>query len=334
MPNCLSKRRKEDRQPIRRDLADLLRPRPEGHPGDAPASDRMPERTAEMLRNDLRRARAQWIKETSDQKERRKRPRSAFLAVEDDAGRRLDFHALRNIYITLPVKSGASVKEAQELARHCDPRLTLGVYTKLGIHDLTSALDGPPSVTQKQAKEQQTAVAAEGTHGKQAVAKPRSARQPNRQQLRCDTEKPMRQDATSCSDTATALNSPKSMGTTKLSGALPRNATRCGNAPGRIRTCDRRIRNPMLYPAELRAQLLITHGFSTRTARFSRADLRLATVIGGTYVECERQTRSTERREAMVGMVCRVFLTWTRSPLFMNVETLARVSANIYTLGP
>ena len=25
------------------------------------------------------------------------------------------------------------------------------------------------------------------------------------------------------------------------------------NAPGRIRTCDRRIRNPVLYPAELRA---------------------------------------------------------------------------------
>ena len=26
------------------------------------------------------------------------------------------------------------------------------------------------------------------------------------------------------------------------------------NAPGRIRTCDLRIRNPLLYPAELRGQ--------------------------------------------------------------------------------
>jgi hypothetical protein len=25
------------------------------------------------------------------------------------------------------------------------------------------------------------------------------------------------------------------------------------NTPGRIRTCDRRIRNPLLYPSELRA---------------------------------------------------------------------------------
>ena len=27
------------------------------------------------------------------------------------------------------------------------------------------------------------------------------------------------------------------------------------NTPGRIRTCDLRIRNPLLYPTELRAQL-------------------------------------------------------------------------------
>jgi hypothetical protein len=30
-------------------------------------------------------------------------------------------------------------------------------------------------------------------------------------------------------------------------------STRLENTPGRIRTSDRRIRNPMLYPAELRA---------------------------------------------------------------------------------
>jgi hypothetical protein len=28
------------------------------------------------------------------------------------------------------------------------------------------------------------------------------------------------------------------------------------NTPGRIRTCDRRIRNPLLYPSELRAHYL------------------------------------------------------------------------------
>jgi hypothetical protein len=29
------------------------------------------------------------------------------------------------------------------------------------------------------------------------------------------------------------------------------------NAPDRIRTCDLRIRNPLLYPAELRAQIIV-----------------------------------------------------------------------------
>lgn len=33
-----------------------------------------------------------------------------------------------------------------------------------------------------------------------------------------------------------------------------------GNTPDRIRTCDRRIRNPELYPAELRALKWCTDG--------------------------------------------------------------------------
>ena len=65
----------------------------------------------------------------------------------DDAGHVVDFHALRATYITLLVKGGASVKVAQELARHSDPKLTMNVYTKLGVHDLTGALDALPSLT-------------------------------------------------------------------------------------------------------------------------------------------------------------------------------------------
>lgn len=58
---------------------------------------------------------------------------------------RVDFHALRNTYITMLVKSGASVKESQDLARHSDTKLTLAVYTRLGIHDLSGALDRMPT---------------------------------------------------------------------------------------------------------------------------------------------------------------------------------------------
>ncbi len=107
----------------------------------------MPDKLVPMLRADLRRACARWIRATPDRAERRARRDSAFLREYDAEGRVFDFHALRNTYITLVVKSGASVKEAQDLARHSDPKLTMNVYTKLGVHDLATALDRLPSPT-------------------------------------------------------------------------------------------------------------------------------------------------------------------------------------------
>jgi hypothetical protein len=50
------------------------------------------------------------------------------------------------------------------------------------------------------------------------------------------------------------------------------------NTPGRIRTCDRRIRNPLLYPTELRAQLAQPAGvaFPVRLASSQSIELRPA----------------------------------------------------------
>ena len=45
------------------------------------------------------------------------------------------------------VKGGATVKQAQDLARHSDPKLTMNVYTKLGVHDLADALDKLPATS-------------------------------------------------------------------------------------------------------------------------------------------------------------------------------------------
>jgi hypothetical protein len=104
----------------------------------------MPGRTAETTRADLRRARAAWIKGALNRAERRA---SGFLTEADHAGRVVGFHALRVTFVTLLVKSGASVKAVQEPARHCDPKLTLNVYGKLGVHDLKGALDGLPRPT-------------------------------------------------------------------------------------------------------------------------------------------------------------------------------------------
>jgi integrase len=140
-----SKRRRDDRQPIRRDLVDLLRPWLARKPYKRPVLN-MPDKTAKMLRGDLRHARAVWITETPIRPERHRRYRSNILRDTDSEGRVVDFHALRATFITMLVKGGATVKEAQSLARHSTPTLTLNTYTKLGVHDLAGALDRLPTI--------------------------------------------------------------------------------------------------------------------------------------------------------------------------------------------
>jgi integrase len=44
---------------------------------------------------------------------------------------KLDFHACRNSYITLITESDATLKEAQTLARHSTPQLTMNIYSRV-----------------------------------------------------------------------------------------------------------------------------------------------------------------------------------------------------------
>jgi len=166
LPAKHAKNRQETRQPIRGDLAELwrrwlaVRKSPTSCAGATISAGvvskagenaqrlfpTLPKLTAKMLQSDLRRARAQWIMETPDPAERRQRRASDFLAEADSSGRVADFHALRVSFITELVRGGASVKVAQTLARHSDPKLTLNVYTRLGVHDLAGGLDALPPV--------------------------------------------------------------------------------------------------------------------------------------------------------------------------------------------
>ena len=43
---------------------------------------------------------------------------------------KLDFHACRTTYATLIVESGATVKEAQTLLRHCNPSINMNTCTR------------------------------------------------------------------------------------------------------------------------------------------------------------------------------------------------------------
>jgi integrase len=57
-----------------------------------------------------------------------------------DGPRFADFHALRHSYLSALASAGVGVKELQELARHSDPRLTLGIYTHARAGALVDAV--------------------------------------------------------------------------------------------------------------------------------------------------------------------------------------------------
>ncbi len=56
-----------------------------------------------------------------------------------------DFHANRHLFITSLKRADVSPKMAQTLARHSDIRLTLGVYTHIGMSDQCAALAALPA---------------------------------------------------------------------------------------------------------------------------------------------------------------------------------------------
>ncbi|MGN6367490.1 MAG: tyrosine-type recombinase/integrase [Phycisphaerae bacterium] len=130
-----SKRRRQDVQPIREDLATALEDWLKGKSTEGPLWA-MPSKTADMLRADLAAARAAWLAEAKgNPKQLEEREKSDFLRAVDAGGRVIDFHALRHTFITRLVQSGATVKVAQELARHSTPVLTLHRFSDVGLHD-------------------------------------------------------------------------------------------------------------------------------------------------------------------------------------------------------
>lgn len=138
---CYAKNGKEAVQPLPPSLASWLAPWLATLPPERPVFD-LPDRTAEMLRVDLA---------------------AAGIPYETPSGF-CDFHSLRGCYVSYLVSSGASVKTCQTLARHSTPSLTIGIYAKASLHDISGAVDALPDLgPSSQAPE---AVAATGTDGR------------------------------------------------------------------------------------------------------------------------------------------------------------------------
>lgn len=76
----------------------------------------------------------------------RKDLKTVGIPYEDESGRYADFHSLRHTFISNIGKSGATVKEAQTLARHSTSALTLDVYTHIGLYDERRAIEKLPQL--------------------------------------------------------------------------------------------------------------------------------------------------------------------------------------------
>jgi integrase len=129
-----SKHRREDVQPLRRDVAEQLRTYLAGRPRNTPVwPGKWPKGGAVILRRDLA---------------------AAGIAYEDEGGAFIDFHGLRHTFISALAAAGVRPKAAQELARHSTITLTQDYYTHLQLRDQVGALDMlPPPPAQEGKKD-------------------------------------------------------------------------------------------------------------------------------------------------------------------------------------
>ena len=163
-----SKRRKRDVQPLPPALVEPLR---EWLSGQAPGSrvfGAIAGDTARMLRSDLKAARSAWVKAGGSDEEKARREGTDFLAYEDQQGHVADFHSLRVLFISRVVASGASMKEAQTLARHSTPVLTMNVYSRASLLDVAGAVEGVGEMlTRQPSRPEPQEMRATGTDGRQ-----------------------------------------------------------------------------------------------------------------------------------------------------------------------
>ncbi len=252
-----SKHRREDVQPLRPEFAHVMAEYLHDRDADAPIFN-VPEKTAKMLRADLADARSAWIDDAgTDEKERKRREKSSFLAYKDETERYIDFHALRHTFITNLARGGVHPKQAQDLARHSDINLTMSRYSHTVIADRAAALEALPDLTTGPEREQRRAT---GTYD----TRPESLHGVCTEFVQTGVVRGHRgsPDGT-VSESGEASEKPQTQPRKHTSGrSRHRTASNVTTTPHRTRTCNLRFRRPMLYPIELAAHALSYHSGS------------------------------------------------------------------------
>ena len=246
-----TKNKKDARQYIKPDLAAGLKQHVANKAPQAPVFA-MPHEAdvAAMLREDAAEARREWIQAAKgDAEEMLRRNEGDFLADANDEGERLDFHSLRHTCGAWLAMTGAHPKAVQVIMRHSTIVLTMDTYGHLLPGQEADTVAKLPSMMGDGPKP----LRATGTLGKGHDA----AGIAQRVAQRARRENPTRDDATQCEKTTERDESEGNLNpfpVARCDDEAPLNASDCESTPGRNRTCNLRIRSPLLYPVELRAQ--------------------------------------------------------------------------------
>jgi hypothetical protein len=156
---------------------------------------KVPDKPIDMLRPDLQEAKIPYV---------------------DDAGRYIDFHALRHTTGSFLVASGAHPKVVQSILRHSDINLTMGRYTHVFSGQESEAVAELPDLSLP-SKEKQIAVAT-GTENVTPTDLTYTGKIDVRQRIPANSNEQANRDDDS--------------------------KTKVLNAPGRTRTSNLRIRSP------------------------------------------------------------------------------------------
>jgi excisionase family DNA binding protein len=141
-------------QPLPPDVAEALAGYLQGKaPGEPVWPGPWPKEAAPMLRRDLEAAGIPYVVQGPD---------GPLFA---------DFHALRHSYVAMLDRAGVSLKQAMQLARHSDPKLTMAVYGRAQLHDLGAAVGRLPQLRPAPRPQAMRATGTEGASGTKEAEK-------------------------------------------------------------------------------------------------------------------------------------------------------------------
>lgn len=138
-----TKSRRSDEPPLRQDIAQELRARR----GDAEDDEKVFLHVPSMKRH-------------------KSFLRAAGIEYKDAQGRQLDVHALRHTFCTHLSMAGVSAREAMELMRNSEMKLTMRTYTDPKLFNLAAAVEKLPGIDLPKQEQQR----ATGTDGRRADA--------------------------------------------------------------------------------------------------------------------------------------------------------------------